>query len=58
MNSAFVNFSGKSNEVNMEKCFNFFQLLIAEVAPGPRPQERDGARVALPAMCLQITQPT
>jgi len=47
----------KSNEAHVRKTLQFHQLLIAEVALGPRPQVNNSARVALPAMSLQLTQP-
>jgi hypothetical protein len=47
----------KSNEARVQIILQFHQLFIAEVALGPRPQVNKSARVALPAMSLQLTQP-
>ena len=38
--------------------FMFHRLLVTEVAVGPGPQENDSASLAVPAMSLQLFQPS
>ena len=48
----------KSNEECMKYVFHFYQLLITEVAFGPRMQVNDCVRVVFPGMSLQLIQPS
>ena len=48
----------KSNEECMKYFFHFYQLLITEVAFGPRMQVNDCVRVVFPGMSLQLIQPS
>ena len=53
-----VKYLTKSNEECMKYVFHIHQLLITEVAFGPRTQVNDSVRVVVPSMSLQLIQPS
>lgn len=52
-----LHFDGEPVEVQLEQALEVLQHLGAEVAPGPGPQEADGAQRGVPAVRLQLAQP-